>query len=77
MARARIKRIERQIRAHRIRNNGRWTNDYYDDMAWLALSLERAGRLCGVERPKALHKLADQFLNSWVPEDGGGMENIS
>ena len=23
----------------------RWTNDYYDDMAWLALALERAGRL--------------------------------
>ena len=66
-------RIERQIRAHRIRNTGRWVNDYYDDMAWLALALERAGRLAGVERPKALDKLADQFLNSWVPEDGGGI----
>jgi predicted alpha-1,6-mannanase (GH76 family) len=65
--------LNRQIRAHRIRNNGRWTNDYYDDMAWLALALERAGRLVGVERPKALEKLADQFLNSWVPEDGGGI----
>jgi predicted alpha-1,6-mannanase (GH76 family) len=65
--------IERQIRAHRIRNTGRWTNDYYDDMAWLALALERAGRLAGVERPNALEKLADQFLNSWVPEDGGGI----
>lgn len=69
----RLKSITRQIRGHRIRNTGRWTNDYYDDMAWLALALERAGRLCGVERPKALEKLADQFLNSWVPEDGGGI----
>jgi predicted alpha-1,6-mannanase (GH76 family) len=69
----RLTRINRQIRAHRIRNTGRWTNDYYDDMAWLALALERAGRLCGVERPKALEKLADQFLNAWVPEDGGGI----
>ena len=69
----RIKRIERQVRGHRIRNTGRWINDYYDDMAWLALALERAGRLAGVERPSALHKLADQFLNSWVPEDGGGI----
>lgn len=68
----RLKRIERQIRAHWLRNTG-WTNDYYDDMAWLALALERAGRLCGVERHKALDKLADQFLNSWVPEDGGGI----
>ncbi len=32
-------------------------------MAWLALALERAGRLAGVERPNALDKLAEQFLN--------------
>lgn len=66
-------RINRQIRSHRIRNNFRWINDYYDDMAWLALALERSGRLCDAGRPKALHKLADQFLDSWVPEDGGGI----
>jgi predicted alpha-1,6-mannanase (GH76 family) len=65
--------IERQIRGHRFRNNLSWVNDYYDDMAWLALALERAGRLAGVERPKALHKLSEQFLNAWVPEDGGGI----
>ncbi|MDF2830351.1 MAG: putative glycosyl hydrolase, partial [Mycobacterium sp.] len=41
----RLQRIERQIRGQRLRNNLRWTNDYYDDMAWLALALERAGRL--------------------------------
>ena len=58
---------------HRLRNNLRWTNDYYDDMAWLAIALERAGRLAGVERPKALDKLSEQFLNAWVPEDGGGI----
>ncbi len=69
----RLTRINRQIRGHRIRNNGRWTNDYYDDMAWLALALERSGRLCDIGRPKALDTLADQFLNSWVPEDGGGI----
>lgn len=69
----RLTRINRQIRAHRIRNNGRWTNDYYDDMAWLALALERSGRLCDIGRPRALDKLADEFLNSWVPEDGGGI----
>lgn len=65
--------IARQIRGHRLRNNLRWVNDYYDDMAWLALALERAGRLAGVQRPKACQKLADQFLNAWVPEDGGGI----
>ena len=56
-----------------MRNNGSWINDYYDDMAWLALALERAGRLAGVEKPRALDKLCDQFVNAWVPEDGGGI----
>jgi predicted alpha-1,6-mannanase (GH76 family) len=65
--------IERQIKGHHWRNTLRWTNDYYDDMAWLALALERAGSQAGVERPKALDTLADQFLNAWVPEDGGGI----
>ena len=69
----RVEKITRQIRGHRLRNNLRWTNDYYDDMAWLAIALERAGRLAGVNRPKALNKLSEQFLNSWVPEDGGGI----
>ena len=65
--------ITRQIRGHRLRNNGSWVTDYYDDMAWLALALERAGRLAGVEQPGALKKLSEQFLNAWVPEDGGGI----
>jgi predicted alpha-1,6-mannanase (GH76 family) len=70
---ARQKMIARQIRGHRLRNNLSWVNDYYDDMAWLALALERAARLADVERPKALAKLSEQFLNAWVPEDGGGI----
>lgn len=69
----RVTRIVRQIRAHRFRNNLSWTNDYYDDMAWLALALERAGRLVDVHQPKALAKLADQVMKAWVPEDGGGI----
>ena len=66
-------RINRQVRSHRVRNNFRWTNSYYDDMAWLALALERAARIAGVERRRALPKLTDQFVNAWVPEDGGGI----
>jgi predicted alpha-1,6-mannanase (GH76 family) len=69
----RVAGITRQIRAHRLRNNGSWVNDYYDDMAWLALAIERAGRLAGVEKPGALKKLSEQFVNAWVPEDGGGI----
>ena len=59
--------IARQIRGIRVRNNLRWVNDYYDDMAWLAIALERAERLAGVGRPNALDKLSEQFLNAWVP----------
>ncbi|WP_441962883.1 glycoside hydrolase family 76 protein [Mycolicibacterium houstonense] len=66
-------RIERQIRAHWLRNNLSWTNNYYDDMAWLALAIERAGRLAGVEKHRALEKLCKQFIEAWVPEDGGGI----
>jgi predicted alpha-1,6-mannanase (GH76 family) len=69
----RRKRIRRQIRAHRLRNAARWTNDYYDDMAWLALALERAARVAGIDCHRALDKLTDQFLKAWVPEDGGGI----
>jgi len=65
--------INRQIRSHRVRNNFSWTNNYYDDMAWLALALERAARLTGVQRRRALPKLADQLVKAWVPEDGGGI----
>ncbi|OBH68663.1 fructose-bisphosphate aldolase [Mycobacterium mantenii] len=65
--------INRQVRSHRLRNNFSWINSYYDDMAWLALALERAARIAGVERQRALPKLANQFLRAWVPEDGGGI----
>src|SRR3954471_14088555 len=70
---ARKQKIACQIRAHRLRNNGSWVNNYYDDMAWLALALERAGRLAGEGGPNPLKKLSEQFLNAWVPEDGGGI----
>jgi predicted alpha-1,6-mannanase (GH76 family) len=70
---ARRTKINRQVRSHRLRNNFSWINSYYDDMAWLALALERAARLVGVERRRALPMLADQLVKAWVPEDGGGI----
>jgi predicted alpha-1,6-mannanase (GH76 family) len=65
--------IRRQIRSHRLRNNGSWVNSYYDDMAWLALALERAARVADIDCHRALNKLTDQFVKAWVPEDGGGI----
>jgi predicted alpha-1,6-mannanase (GH76 family) len=66
-------RINRQLRGHRLRNTGRWINDYYDDMAWLALAVERSGRLADVARPAVLRRLTKQFLSAWMPEHGGGI----
>ena len=72
---ARIRRttVERVVRGIRLRNLGRWTNAYYDDMAWLGLALERAERLLGLGRPAALATLVDQLLAAWTAELGGGI----
>ncbi|GFG73533.1 glycoside hydrolase family 76 protein [Mycobacterium botniense] len=70
---ARLRAIKRQIRSHWLRNVGRWINDYYDDMAWLALALERAARVAGVNSRRALDTLARQFRAAWAPDEGGGI----
>ncbi|RMI28746.1 fructose-bisphosphate aldolase [Nocardia stercoris] len=44
----RTKRISAVARGIRTRNLTGWTNRYYDDMAWLALALERAERTQGL-----------------------------
>jgi predicted alpha-1,6-mannanase (GH76 family) len=69
----RRKRIAAQLRGHHLRNLGRWTNSYYDDMAWLALAAERSGRLAAVARPRALRTFTKQFTRAWMPEFGGGI----
>ena len=68
----RLGKIKRQVRSQRLRNFS-WTNNYYDDMAWLGLALQRAALIAGVDRKRALSKLTDQFVKAWVPEDGGGI----
>jgi len=65
--------IGRVVRGMRLRNFGRWTNAYYDDMAWLGLALERAERLFGLGRPAAVTTLMDQLLGAWTTELGGGI----
>ncbi|MEB3031168.1 glycoside hydrolase family 76 protein [[Mycobacterium] nativiensis] len=69
----RVRRIKRQIRTHRLRNVGRWTNAYYDDMAWLALAIQRACLVTGIDRHRALGTLTRQLTDSWMPESGGGI----
>ncbi|MBY4570035.1 fructose-bisphosphate aldolase [Gordonia sihwensis] len=60
-----------------VRNVAHWTNAYYDDMAWLGLALERAGRhlhdTAGASHRRALHTLRDRMHDAWSPELGGGI----
>lgn len=76
-------------RGIRLRNLGRWTNQYYDDMAWLALALERADRHLGTRDPgtrnpgarhpgsrrhrRAVTTLRTVLFDAWAPESGGGI----
>lgn len=71
---ARRRRIATVIRAHRIRNITGWTNRYYDDMAWLALALERARRTQGIDEARGgLIPLERELYDAWAPEQGGGI----
>lgn len=54
----RQQRIRETMRSIRLRNLGKLTNNiYYDDKAWLALAMARAGKLKKVKAPKALAPL--------------------
>ncbi|MBH0778107.1 glycoside hydrolase family 76 protein [Nocardia bovistercoris] len=71
---ARRKRIAEIVRTHRLRNITGWTNDYYDDMAWLAIAAERAERTQGIEEARrGLLALERKLYEGWQPEVGGGV----
>lgn len=63
----------RLLRGIRIRNLWRWTNNYYDDMAWLGLAIERADRHLSLHHARALRTLAGRMYRAWEPEKGGGI----
>jgi len=65
--------ISRVVRSVRLLNAGRWTNDYYDDMAWLALALERADQQIGTDHRRAVHRLTAEILSAWSDAEGGGI----
>ena len=80
-ARARARTGDRLMRTIRLRNRARWVNDYYDDMAWLALA---AGRLAllhaalGRARPQRRLRTAERDLtrqlgSALTAELGGGL----
>jgi predicted alpha-1,6-mannanase (GH76 family) len=62
-------RVRRLIRTIELRNFGRFTNDYYDDIAWMGLALQRAERLTG--RQPAVGRIATRILDAWEAPKGG------
>jgi predicted alpha-1,6-mannanase (GH76 family) len=61
---ARWARVAEIARGHRTRNLNGWTNNYYDDMAWLALALQRAEN-CGLDYRNPLQALSSTILRGW------------
>jgi len=70
---ARRRRIAQVARGIRTRNLGSWTNDYYDDMAWLGLALHRAGTVAGVRHADVVGTLAGELVAAWSDAAGGGI----
>lgn len=69
----RRRRLAKIARAHRIRNITGWTNNYYDDMAWLGLALERTQRLHSVGHRTAIQTIEMELFDAWSPDAGGGI----
>ncbi|MGW4479527.1 glycoside hydrolase family 76 protein [Rhodococcus triatomae] len=69
----RRRRITKIARAHRIRNLTGWTNNYYDDMAWLGIALERAQRLQRLQYRRPIADLESELWEAWSPDSGGGI----
>ncbi|MFJ4658562.1 glycoside hydrolase family 76 protein [Nocardia sp. NPDC088792] len=67
----RRRRIAAIARTMRIRNLSGWTNQYYDDMAWLAIALERAERTQGIAEVRGgLLALDKDLCAGFEPEFG-------
>jgi predicted alpha-1,6-mannanase (GH76 family) len=65
--------IGRFVRSIRLRNFGRWTNEYFDDIAWLGLALQRVAAITGLDVRSALEPISAQLREGWTPEAGGGI----
>ncbi|WNV91268.1 glycoside hydrolase family 76 protein [Umezawaea sp. Da 62-37] len=65
--------VRRLVRGVRVRNLVGWTNDFYDDVAWLGLALLRAADEVGVSRPSAVGAIAARLREGWTDHGGGGV----
>jgi predicted alpha-1,6-mannanase (GH76 family) len=65
--------VRKLVRGVHLRNFGSWTNDYYDDIAWLGLALMRARDCEGVPIAGAMTRIAAQLREGWTDHGGGGI----
>jgi predicted alpha-1,6-mannanase (GH76 family) len=70
---ARAALITRLVRGVHLRNFLVWTNDYYDDIAWLGLAMLRASEAIGLPVDPALTKITAQLREGWTDHGGGGI----
>ncbi|WP_037307199.1 glycoside hydrolase family 76 protein [Amycolatopsis orientalis] len=68
----RLKLIDRFVASLRLRNFGKWINDYYDDIAWLGLALQRVGHL-GLDVRGGLEAISSRLREGWTDDAGGGI----
>ncbi len=59
------------VRGVRVRNLTGWVNNYYDDIAWLGLALQRSAARAGGRRPSAEQAIMHRWRSGRGP--GGGM----
>jgi predicted alpha-1,6-mannanase (GH76 family) len=58
------------IRGVRVRNLTSWVNNYYDDIAWLALALQRSATLAGLRKPGAEEAILRRLRSGRGPSGG-------
>ncbi|WP_084528791.1 glycoside hydrolase family 76 protein [Nocardia crassostreae] len=66
----RLDRVTALAQSIRTRNLTGWTNRYYDDMGWLAVAVERTGRLLDIRFGYAADTLRTALLDGWNPSVG-------
>ncbi len=58
------------IRGIRLRNLTSWVNNYYDDIAWLGLALQRSAARAGIRRPGAEQAIMHRLRSGRGPSGG-------
>ena len=65
--------IDRFVSTVRLRNHGRWTNEFYDDISWLGLALQRVRAVGGRDDDAAIRVILNRLREGFTAEGGGGI----